>query len=208
MNIYLYVLDTMADWEYGYLLAELHSKRYFLPTRKDLAVVTVGADTRAKTTMGGLTIVPDIAVDNMQFQPDDCLILPGANTWMDAENADILKGAKELIACNRNVAAICGATLGLASIGALDLKPHTSNDKGYLKMVCPEYRGEAMYQEALVVNSEGLVTASGIAPLEFSYEVLKNLGVFSTETLENWYGLYAHKEAKYWYGLMESLSNG
>ena len=63
-----------------------------------------------------------------------------------------------------------------------------------------------MYQEALVANSEGLVTASGIAPLEFSYEVLKNLGVFSTKTLENWYGLYAHKEAKYWHGLMASLN--
>lgn len=27
-RIYLYVLDTLADWEPGYILAELHSGRY------------------------------------------------------------------------------------------------------------------------------------------------------------------------------------
>ena len=29
MNVYLYVLNTMADWKIGFLMAELHSKRYF-----------------------------------------------------------------------------------------------------------------------------------------------------------------------------------
>ena len=28
-TIYVYVMDTMADWEIGYCLAELHSKRFF-----------------------------------------------------------------------------------------------------------------------------------------------------------------------------------
>lgn len=28
-TVYLYVLDTMADWEAGYVIAELHSGRYF-----------------------------------------------------------------------------------------------------------------------------------------------------------------------------------
>lgn len=206
MKVYLYVLDTMADWEYGYLLSELHSKRYFLPTKKDLEVVTVSVDAQIKTTMGGLKIIPDIGLSDMHFQPEDYLILPGANTWLESEHETILRKAKEFIASDWNVAAICGATMGLAKLGALDSKSHTSNDKSYLKMVCPQYCGDALYQEALVVNSERLITASGIAPLEFSYEVLKNLGVFSSETLENWYGLYAKKDAKYWYGLMQSIA--
>ena len=206
MKVYFYVLNTMADWEYGYLLAELHSKRYFLPAKKELEVVTVGADKNVKTSMGGLKVLPDIALSEMDFSDDDFLILPGADQWQENENAAVLIKAKELIDRDRNVAAICGATIGLAKCGALDAKLHTSNDKGYLQMVCPEYRGENNYQERLVVNSESLITASGIAPLEFSYEVIKNLGVFSEETLENWYGLYAKKEAKYWFGLMQSLA--
>ena len=207
MKVYFYVLNTMADWEYGYLLAELHSKRYFLPAKKELEVVTVGADKNVKTSMGGLKVLPDIALSEMDFSDDDFLILPGADQWQENENAAVLIKAKELIDRDRNVAAICGATIGLAKCGALDAKLHTSNDKGYLQMACPEYRGEKNYQEKVVVNSEGLITASGIAPLEFSYEVIKNLGVFSEETLENWYGLYNKKEAKYWFGLMQSLGN-
>lgn len=206
MKVYFYILDTMADWEYGFLLAELNSKRYFLPSKKDLEVITVSRDQSVKTSMGGLKVTPDITLSEMNFSAEDFLILPGADKWLESENEAILVKAKELIAANRNVAAICGATIGLAQMGALDAKSHTSNDKGYLKMVCPEYRGDAHYQDAVVVNSENLITASGIAPLEFSYEVLKNLNVFSAETLENWYGLYAQKEAKYWYGLMQSLA--
>lgn len=207
MKVYFYILDTMADWEYGFLLAELKSKRYFLPSKKDLAVITVSGDGSPKTSMGGLRITPDIALSAMAFSREDYLILPGADTWLENENAAMLVKAKELIAGDGNVAAICGATIGLAKHGALDAKPHTSNDKGYLKMVCPEYQGENKYQDAVVVNVDNLITASGIAPLEFSYEVLKSLNVFSAETLENWYGLYTQKEVKYWHGLMQSISN-
>ena len=28
-KVYLYVFDTMADWEIGYLMAELNTGRYF-----------------------------------------------------------------------------------------------------------------------------------------------------------------------------------
>ena len=28
-KVYLYVFNTMSDWEYGYLIAELNSGRYF-----------------------------------------------------------------------------------------------------------------------------------------------------------------------------------
>ena len=28
-TVYVYVLDTLADWEIGHVTAELHSKRFF-----------------------------------------------------------------------------------------------------------------------------------------------------------------------------------
>jgi putative intracellular protease/amidase len=207
MKVYFYILNTMADWEYGFLLAELNSKRYFLPSKKDLEIITVSNDKNTKTSMGGFKITPDITINELDFSNEDFLILPGADKWLENENEEILIKSKEFINNDMNVAAICGATLGLAKHGALDLKLHTSIDKEYLKMLCPEYRGEEHYVDAVVVNNRRLITASGIAPIEFSYEVIKNLNVFSDETLNNWYGLYDKKEAKYFFGLMKSLGN-
>jgi putative intracellular protease/amidase len=174
MKVYFYILNTMADWEYGFLLAELNSKRYFLPSKKDIEIITVSNDKNTKTSMGGFKITPDITINELDFSNEDFLILPGADKWLENENEEILIKSKEFINNDMNVAAICGATLGLAKHGALDLKLHTSIDKEYLKMLCPEYRGEEHYVDAVVVNNRRLITASGIAPIEFSYEVIKN----------------------------------
>jgi putative intracellular protease/amidase len=207
MKVYFYILDTMADWEYGFLLAELNSKRFFLPSKKNLEIITVGNDNNTKTSMGGFKITPDISINELDFSNEDFLLLPGADKWLEDENEEILIKSKAFIDNDMNVAAICGATFGLAKHGALDSKLHTSNDKEYLKMLCPEYRGEEHYKDAVVVNDKRLITAPGIAPLEFSREVIRNLKVFSDETLNNWYGLYEKKEAKYFFGLMKSLGN-
>ena len=84
-----------------------------------------------------------------------------------------------------NVAAICGATLGLANVGALDNKKHTSNDKALLKQVCKNYKGEHLYEDTPAVRDGNLITATGIAPLEFTFGVLKLLNVFGEDTLIN-----------------------
>ncbi|AIG27300.1 hypothetical protein BRLA_c029880 [Brevibacillus laterosporus LMG 15441] len=42
--MYLYVFDTMSDWEVGYVIAELNSGRYFKKELVPLEVVGVGVD--------------------------------------------------------------------------------------------------------------------------------------------------------------------
>ncbi|SDX19139.1 hypothetical protein SAMN05444487_111148 [Marininema mesophilum] len=37
------------------------------------------------------------------------------------------------------------------------------------------------------VSSENLITASGVAPLEFTMEVLRKLDVFAPDTLHAWF---------------------
>ncbi|KNZ40891.1 hypothetical protein [Acetobacterium bakii] len=54
------------------------------------------------------------------------------------------------------------------------------------------------------VTDGNLITATGIAPLEFTVEVLKALGVFSPEILEAWYQLYKTHKLEYFYALMRS----
>ncbi|MFD0132015.1 glutamine amidotransferase, partial [Bacillus subtilis] len=40
-KVYLYVFHTMSDWEYGYLIAELNSGRYFKQDAASLKVFYV-----------------------------------------------------------------------------------------------------------------------------------------------------------------------
>lgn len=82
-TVYLYVFDTMADWEVGYLTAELNSGRYYKKGLTPSRVVTVGIDKSFVTTMGGLKILPDIEHDECNIESADAFILPGGNTWTE-----------------------------------------------------------------------------------------------------------------------------
>ncbi|OMF12153.1 glutamine amidotransferase [Paenibacillus amylolyticus] len=205
-NVYLYVFDTMSDWEIGYLTAELNSGRYFRKEVELLQVITVGADKHPVTTMGGLNILPHISIDECALKSNDVIILPGGNTWMDTIHDPLLKKVTASIEEGTVIAAICGATVGLAKMGLLNSRQHTSNDLEYLKMICPDYTGETYYETEPAVTDGNVVTASGIAPLEFTMHVLKRLDVFAPETLQAWSNLYQTLEPKYFYELMNSIA--
>ncbi|MEN6293709.1 MAG: type 1 glutamine amidotransferase family protein [Methanobacterium sp.] len=205
MKVYIYVLNTLADWEISYLTAELNSGRYLNKTGPPVGLIKIGNTTEPIKTMGGITITPDESIDNIKFKEDDLLILPGADTWMEEENKKIIDIVSGIINEKVIIAAICGATVALANKGILNNRNHTSNDIEVLKMFCPEYTGENFYLNQPAVTDDNLITASGITPLEFSYEVLKRINVMKTGTLEAWYKLYKTREPKYFYALMESL---
>ncbi|MEN6552938.1 MAG: type 1 glutamine amidotransferase family protein [Methanobacterium sp.] len=205
MKVYIYVLNTLADWEISYLTAELNSGRYLDKTKPSVGLIKIGNTTEPIKTMGGIIITPDESIDNIKFKEDDLLILPGADTWMEEENKKIIDIVSGIINEKVIIAAICGATVALANKGILNNRNHTSNDIEVLKMFCPEYTGENFYLNQPAVTDDNLITASGITPLEFSYEVLKRINVMKTGTLEAWYKLYKTREPKYFYALMESL---
>ncbi len=201
---YLYVPHTLADWEIGFITSELNSKRFLSgPGHYDLK--TVGAGPESITTMGGIIITPQESIETIDFRDGDVLILPGADTWMEKTHDGLLKMLPDLLEKNVIVAAICGATFALARSGVLDDRSHTSNDRDYLKMICPGYRGSSCYVDEPVCVDGNLITASGFASLEFSYEVFKKMNVMNDDTLEAWYKLYQTKEAGYFVHLLESL---
>lgn len=201
-TVFVYVFDTMADWEIGFLTAELNSGRYFRKDISPVKVVTLGVEKNYITTMGGLRILPDIDLEECNIEETDALILPGGETWMETIHQPILSLAKQCIEKNIIVAAICGATIALAQNNLLDSRRHTSNDLEYLKMICPNYAGGNHYIQELAVTDGKLITATGIAPLEFAVHVLKTLDVLLPETLNAWYKLYVTHEPKYYYKLM------
>ena len=205
MKVYLYVLNTLSDWEIGFITAELNSGRYLDKTKEAVSLIKTGNTTESVTTMGGICITPDESIDNIKFEDGDLLILPGADTWTDEKNQIIMNIVAEIIETKVIIAAICGATIALAKKGLLNNRKHTSNDKNYLKMIYPEYSGSEYYINEPAVTDDNLITATGLAPLEFAYEIFKKTDVMKKNTLDAWYYLYKTKKAKYFYQLMDSL---
>ncbi len=205
-KVFLYVFNTMSDWEYGYLIAELNSGRYFKKDLAPLKVMTVGANKEMITTMGGLSIKPDMSLDEFTLERKDLLILPGGTTWSEDIHQPILERIGQALKIGTIVAAICGAIEALANRGYLDTRRHTSNDLEYTKMVSPNYKGEKFHELESAISDENLVTASGIAPLEFAMEVLKKIAVFTPETLHSWYNLNKTHEPEYFFQLMDSIN--
>lgn len=205
MNVYLAVIDTMADWEIGYLTAELHSRRFFRDPAMDFSLLKAGITLDPVHSMGGIRYVPDVTVDAIDLRENDLLLLPGGDVWETPSARPFLELARDALDQGRNVAAICGATAGLASVGALDGRRHTSNDLASLKASCPQYAGEALYRHKPAVRGDNLITASGLAPLEFSYEVLKMLKVWRPDTATAWYRLHKTRHAQWFHALEASM---
>lgn len=206
MKLYLVVVETMADWEIAYLTAELHSRRFFADPTMDFSLLKVGLTHDAIESMGGVSYTPDVTLDAVELQKGDVLLLPGADVWDAPQAKPILEFARDSLDQGHQVAAICGATVGLASVGALDTRRHTSNDLGLLKQACPGYRGEVLYRKEAAVRGDNLITATGLAPLEFSYEVLKMLKVWRPETTRAWYRLHKTRQERWYHELVASMS--
>ncbi|MEB7811343.1 type 1 glutamine amidotransferase family protein [Staphylococcus xylosus] len=204
-KVYLYIFNTMSDWEYGYLIAELKSGRYFKNGLDPLKIITVGATEESVKTMGGLHIKPDMTVSECKIEHNGLLILPGGMNWNDQVHKPILERVGTALDEGTIIAAICGAVDALANSGYLDIRKHTSNNLEYTKMTCPNYKGEAFFEMNQAVSDENLITASGIAPLEFAREVLKKVEVFEPDTLAAWYKLNKTHKTEYFYQLMESI---
>ncbi|MEA4973803.1 MAG: type 1 glutamine amidotransferase family protein [Candidatus Metalachnospira sp.] len=208
LTIYVYVLDTLADWELGYVTAELHSGRFFKKDAQPVFLKTVSCSKDPIHTMGGLTIVPDCLIDDIAVSKTSVLLLPGANTWNDPKHGAIIKKASEFLSLGATVGAICGATAALASSGLLDQRSHTSNGPGFLEMFAPGYKGQGFYMDKPSVADNNLITASCTGALLWAKQIIEYLGVFQSNTLESWYDYFSTGEPKHFFALMQTLPSG
>ena len=204
-SVYVYVQDTWSDWEGGSVTAELNSGRFFKNKGERLPVKTVGLTKDPITTMGSMSIIPDLTLKAVTVESSAMLMLAGGDTWQDPKHEPVVEKVKALLDANANVAAICGSTSALAEAGLFDHRPHTSNGIEYLKMVAPHYKGDAYFQDDRAVSDGNLITASSAGPLQFARYILQRLEVFSDEALEAWYNYFNTGEARYFFALMSAL---
>ncbi|WP_208585902.1 DJ-1/PfpI family protein [Gracilibacillus suaedae] len=147
-----------------------------------------------------------MTTDEIISSPSTVLLLPGADTWDDPRHKPIIEKATELLECGATVAAICGDTTALAESGVFDERIHTSNSLEYLKMVCPNYKGESYYRDVKAVSDNNLITASSAGGLLFARIILAKIEVFSENPLEAWYNYFNTGDPKYFYILMDTLT--
>jgi putative intracellular protease/amidase len=197
-TIHLFVFTTLSDWEPSYVLPMLND-----PTA-GYRVQTVGVSREPVKTAGGLTILPDLQLSELEPAQSAMLILPGSDVWAQGTYPEAIEKAKAFLAAKVPVAAICGATAGLALAGLLDDRPHTSNAREYLQAL--GYRGEAFYQDQLVVTDGDLITANATAPVDFAYHILNKLQMHSPRLLDAWYGLFTTNDPAYFFAWQQAAA--
>ena len=191
-TVHLFVFDGMADWEAAYAVAAINNPQFQSEPGR-YCVVTAAASLAPVTTMGGVRIEPDVTLDAIASESSAMLILPGGSSWENGGNAEALALAARFIAVGVPVAAICAATLALARAGLLDHLKHTSNAREYL--ISSGYRGTAFYCGAPAVTDKKVITATGLAPVDFAREIFKALNLYSTATIEAWYSMFKQCDA-------------
>lgn len=204
-TIYVYILDTLADWELGYVTSELNSGRFFKKDAPQISLKTVSDSKESIHTMGGMTVLPDCLIKDIVVAETSVLLLPGANTWNDPKHGAIIQKASELLSAGAMVGAICGATAALAGFGLLDNRPHTSNGPGFLEMVAPGYKGQSFYIDQPSVANNNLITAGSTGALLWTKQIIEQLGVLGSDTLESWYEYFSTGEPKHFFALMQTL---
>ena len=198
-NIHVAVFDTLADWEIGYVTAHVRRPSWQRdPGRYGL--VTVGPTTEPVTTMGGLRVVPDLALDDLDPADSALLILAGGDDWGEPPMAEFRSVARRFVEADVPVAAACGATFGLAVEGLLDERPHTSNAREYLELT--GYRGGAHFVDAPVVPDGKLITASGVAPVHFARAIFELLDLYPEGVAASWFKLHGDRDPAGFYELM------
>ena len=174
--------EDYADWETALLNAAARS--YF---KIETRFATPGG--KPVTSSGGLKVMPDLAVEDIDVGAIDALVVNGGAAWSQADAPDISAVLIAARDAGKTVAGICDGTLALARAGLLDAVAHTSNSTDNLSPT--GYRGAAQYRDqpdAVVAGK--IVTAPGTAPVSFMGGVLETLGL-RDDNLNYYLGMYA-----------------
>jgi putative intracellular protease/amidase len=192
-TVYFFVFDGYADWEAALALCEIRRPG-------DFRVRTVALDRRPVQSMGGLTVLPDLALD--EIDPDRALlmILPGGTAWERGEIEPVSATLRRLHTEGSTIGALCSGVLALAHAGLVDTRRHTGNYAGHIETYVPDYFGGAHYDaDALALTDDGVITAGGVSGIEFAREVIRALDLYDEHDTEAWYRLFKHAVPPPWF---------
>lgn len=184
-NVHLLVFDGLADWEPAHALCQIRNSGKF-------DVETVGFSAAPIRTMGGLTVLPDITLEQIDPATTALLILPGGTMWEQGPRTQLHDLLHRLHERGAAIGAVCAATLEIARAGLTHNVRHTSNDLAYLQAMVPDYRDEVLYVNEFAVADQNIITANGLGSVEFAREVIVQLDIYSIAGAKEWYAMFKH----------------
>ncbi len=180
--------ESFADWETALLAATARTELGF-------TLVTATPGGAPVTSMGGLRVTPDAAVESLDPARFDGLVICGGMIWASEAAPDFGGTIRAFAASGKLVAGICAATLAIARAGVLNGAAHTSNEPGLLEKAGSAYDGQARYRHTPAAVRDGMiVTAAGTAPVSFMAEILAALGCGNAE-LDEYVAMFAAEHA-------------
>jgi putative intracellular protease/amidase len=191
-TVYFLVFDGFADWQAALALCEIRRPG-------DWRVQTVGFSLAPVTSMGGLSVQPDVSLAELDFARAALLIVPGGHLWQRGAGESAVAAIRQLHVAGAPVAGIDSGVLPLARAGLLERCRHTGNWPGHIDSQVPAYAGADQYDATvLAVSDGGTITASHLGSVEFAREVIRTLDLYSPTDREDWYRLFKHAVMPPW----------
>jgi len=191
-TVYFLVFEGFADWQAALALCEIRRPG-------DWRVQTVGFSSAAVMSVGGLTVLPDLTLAQIDEERAALLVVPGGHLWQRDDGAEAVASIRRVHEAGAPVAAIDSGVLALARCGLLDHCRHTGNWPGHIDGHVPAYDGAAQYDAGvLAVSDGGVITASHLGSVEFAREVIRTLDLYSASDRELWYRLFKHAQMPPW----------
>jgi len=171
-----------ADWETALLNAGARDYYQF-----ETRFATPGGE--PVTSAGGLKVLPNLAVEDIEVERVDAILVNGGNIWSSPDAPDLSSLLRAAHSAGKTVGGICEGVTALARAGLLDTSRHTAN--GPESLPPTGYGGAAYFVGSpRAVLDRHIVTAPGTAPVSFMGAVLESLGLRNGD-LDFYLGLYA-----------------
>jgi putative intracellular protease/amidase len=198
-TVLLFLLSNYADWELGYVAAEINSDEDSNP----YCIKTISITDEPVCSIGGLRVLPDYTLETV---PDEyeALILIGGTGWRKSNSIKIAPFVKATLQKDKLVAGICDGSVFLAKHGFLNNVKHTSNSLQDLKEYASnEYTNAEEFLKEPAVADGNIITANGTSPLEFARLIFTKLHLDSEEEIMKWYNYHKIGRIEYMkmYGL-------
>lgn len=185
-TVYFLAFDGFADWHAAQALCEIRRPG-------DWRLQTVGFSLQPVLSMGGLRVLPELTLEQLEPRRAALFILPGGHLWERGHGEEAVDAARRVHAAGAPVAAVDSGVLALARAGLLDGRRHTGNWPGHVGTYVPGYAGADQYDpNVLAVSDGGVITASQLGSVEFAREVIRTLDLYNPSDREHWYRMYKH----------------
>ena len=197
------LLNQFADWEFAPLACLINQF-------SDWSVKIVSLSKTPVSSIGGLSVIPDYDLTDINFNLCHGLILIGGYSWRTEQALavkDIVLMAKKT---KKIIGAICDATTFLASTGILNSVYHTGNTIQDLQS-SKNYQGSSFYKNEPAVSNQKVITANGCAPLEFAQKTITALNLLNEAEAERWYNTFKHgfykapQDSVWWFEKVKTL---